>query len=424
VIGRHRLRRDERGISVLIVALTLVTLVVMAALAIDLGDVRQVRSQEQNAADAGALAGAQDLPAAPEAVAKAAGYAAATMSSTRASSAPCGSGTTATACFRADEAVIRVTTPFAGDARRIEVVVCQPVELTFARMIDITTLKPCRRAVAAVAVNTTAFGGASILVLKPEGTKTLICSGSCDIAVGDGSVVANSITPGAIDLSGSARIAAGQIHGHIQRSGASAYSCSSPPSPCPTDQRRTPDPLAGLPTPAPPSTTYPGGKQAVFDPGRYTGSLKVNAATACFNPGTYYLEQGMDISGQSQVTLCPGTTGGVFLYIAGGTVTISGGSSVRLTPLTTGPYAGVLIFQARGGTQRLTLSGGSGIQLPGALYVPDGETNLTGGSTASDALGVGQIITHTLTASGNSTIGPGFVGGTNFATETTISLVE
>jgi len=56
-----RRHRDERGATLIIVALTLTGLVAVAALAIDGGRLFTARRQTQNASDTAALAGAQAL---------------------------------------------------------------------------------------------------------------------------------------------------------------------------------------------------------------------------------------------------------------------------------------------------------------------------------------------------------------------------
>jgi Flp pilus assembly protein TadG len=53
--------RDERGVVLILVALLLTLLCVVAAIVIDVGNVSQERRQAQNAADAAALAGANDI---------------------------------------------------------------------------------------------------------------------------------------------------------------------------------------------------------------------------------------------------------------------------------------------------------------------------------------------------------------------------
>lgn len=55
-----RRERDERGVTIVLFALTLVVLLVFTAMAVDLGAVYNERRQDQTASDAGALAGAQE----------------------------------------------------------------------------------------------------------------------------------------------------------------------------------------------------------------------------------------------------------------------------------------------------------------------------------------------------------------------------
>ena len=54
----HHLQRDERGMSFVIVSIGITAFVAATTLAVDVGMLMTARSQAQNAADAGALAGA------------------------------------------------------------------------------------------------------------------------------------------------------------------------------------------------------------------------------------------------------------------------------------------------------------------------------------------------------------------------------
>src|SRR3954452_17613267 len=58
-------RRGDEGFSILLVALLLVVFMIVTAIVVDLGNARQQKREAQAAADAGALAGAQDLYASP-----------------------------------------------------------------------------------------------------------------------------------------------------------------------------------------------------------------------------------------------------------------------------------------------------------------------------------------------------------------------
>ena len=73
---RSLARRDERGAVLVLAALVLTTLLVFAALVIDIANATQVRRQSQNTADAASLAGSADLPNGPAAAAAAKAYAA------------------------------------------------------------------------------------------------------------------------------------------------------------------------------------------------------------------------------------------------------------------------------------------------------------------------------------------------------------
>ena len=74
-LGRRRRRRgDERGAILVLAALLLVSMLTMAAIAVDLANARQQRRQSQATADAAALAAAQDLPDPAEVVATAKQY--------------------------------------------------------------------------------------------------------------------------------------------------------------------------------------------------------------------------------------------------------------------------------------------------------------------------------------------------------------
>ena len=57
----RRLQRDERGMTLMFVAVGLTTFLAASTLAIDVGMFMTAKSQAQNAADAGALAGATAL---------------------------------------------------------------------------------------------------------------------------------------------------------------------------------------------------------------------------------------------------------------------------------------------------------------------------------------------------------------------------
>ena len=119
--------KKEAGQSVILVAISIALLCGVAALVADVGMVSVSQGQLQNAADAAALAAARDLPTAATAKTTAKTYA--------------GYNGVAAADTTA-------TTPYKGNANRIEVVCKETVNYTFARIIGLNSTVVTARAVA------------------------------------------------------------------------------------------------------------------------------------------------------------------------------------------------------------------------------------------------------------------------------------
>ena len=119
--------KDESGQSVIVIAISMVVLCGFAALAVDIARVSMADGQLQNAADAAALAGARSLPSATTAKSQAVHYAGL-------------NGVSA--------ANTKTTTPYNGNASKIEVVCTATVDYTFARIFGLTSKTVSARAVA------------------------------------------------------------------------------------------------------------------------------------------------------------------------------------------------------------------------------------------------------------------------------------
>ena len=126
----------ESGQSAALFGLLLVAVMGFTALTVDVGRLYLTRSELQNAADSAALAAAYDLPSAAAAKKTARDYAAKNVK-----------GATTTA-----------TTPYQGDAGKIEVVCTETVPLTFARVLGFAEQDVSARAVAASSGRVGAFG--------------------------------------------------------------------------------------------------------------------------------------------------------------------------------------------------------------------------------------------------------------------------
>jgi hypothetical protein len=138
----------------------------------------------------------------------------------------------------------------------------------------------------------------------------------------------------------------------------------------------------------------------------YCKGISINGEVV-FEPGLYILDgAGLDIQSSAVVTNNEDASGGVTFYLTGSgskyaDVSVSSGSDVTLTPMTTDPLANVLFFQdrnAKNGQSKFT--GQSQMHLTGMLYFPNSEVEFTGG-TALDQVDV-LLVASTLKLSGNS----------------------
>jgi Flp pilus assembly protein TadG len=128
--------KNECGQAMVLVALSLVAILGFGAFTVDIGRGAMQQSELQNIADASALAGAQDLPSA-------------SLSTNAAISYAGTNGLLATQNgITKDGDKIVVTTPYAGDATKIEVVVTRKIDYTIAQVIGFKEKNASARAVA------------------------------------------------------------------------------------------------------------------------------------------------------------------------------------------------------------------------------------------------------------------------------------
>ena len=161
------------------------------------------------------------------------------------------------------------------------------------------------------------------------------------------------------------------------------------------------DPYAGLA--APPTSGLTVYKTSTIQgPGVYTQAVSISGqAKVQLASGTYVFDNGLSISGQAKVT---SATGGVLLYFAGGTLTVSGQAGATLSPSATGTYAGVALFEARNDTQAIAINGQSQTtSFVGALYAPAAAVDVTGQS----GLSVATLVVGSTQLNGQSTASVG-----------------
>lgn len=185
------------------------------------------------------------------------------------------------------------------------------------------------------------------------------------------------------------------------------------------------DPLRYLPDPDPTqlstagsNVSYSSGIQNLY-PGVYNGGIQIsNSATVILHdggsgtPGIYYLNgpNGFQVLGNANVKMALGETGGIMIYNnwadSSDAVNITTNGTVKINPPANGKYRGVSIFQKRGTTSQagptVSISGQANLQLTGTIYAAYAIASLSG--TSSTNITGGQLIADTVNVSGSATV--------------------
>ena len=194
------------------------------------------------------------------------------------------------------------------------------------------------------------------------------------------------------------RAAAIDVHGGVSKSGSATFS----PAPV-TKAAVLADPFASLPAPSTTGLTnygaysLSGNSTGTINPGIYHSITVAGNASLTMNAGMYIIEGGgFSASGNASIT---GT--GVTIYNAGsnypssggtyGAITLSGNGTFKLTPPTSGTYAGLLFIQPAANTEVLTYSGNAMAGVSGTIYAPSAQLAESGNAQLSAALVVDTL---------------------------------
>ncbi len=410
VLNRVR-SSDERGATLVLVALLLTAFFAMTALVVDLGNARQVSRHSQASVDAGALAGAPELPSSSAATKAAAESAVAryvnqnltgNFAAPSASPSACPSGApSGSACYALGDARVAVKTPY-NDAsaippeRLIYVRACQPTETFFAGVIGATSPNVCRESVARN-VDTGAGLGMGVIAMHPTACPGLEFGGNSSTVVGGAVLVRSSCSSQALRSNGGPSLSAEYI-GVV--GGANVCgTCTSVPAETGIDPFDDPF-LAKYPAVPPVPTPTRSSCGSIMQPGYYPNSCKVTSDTV-LRPGVYYFLQGFDSSGNGALvcdsqatpdTNSPLCTAGVTFVLAGGESKFNGNGKVFLPPPPSGMYAGLSIYQPAGNASTLTINGTDN-SVFGTVYAPGAHLKFTGtGDVQMDGTMLGRTI--------------------------------
>ncbi|WP_448187481.1 pilus assembly protein TadG-related protein [Azospirillum sp. sgz301742] len=395
-----RLRDDESGAMMIIVALMMTLLMSLLAVGIEVGSWYMTRRNLQTAADAAAIAGALE-----EARGTAARVtSAATLEATR------------NGAVSASDVILIHSPPtsgaYAGNSQAVEAIITRPQGRLFSAVLASGTVPISARAVARVRT----VGQACVLALDTSASGAITGQGSSTLNMQGCTLAANSTDSAAIKMSGSSSIAAQGLWtaGGTSLGGSSNLNFTEPPV---TYAWPLADPYASLGTPQTGSCTKTTKTQTTYSPGTYCSTFPPNNGAAVLNPGVYVLDgASLSINAQQQVSCnCTHPGDGVTFVLTShanasqiGTVSINGGASVHLNAPSgaSAMYPGILIYQDRrapsGGTN--TINGGSGIVMNGAFYFPSQQVKWNGNNTTSGSSTCIEIVAKTVDFSGNSAL--------------------
>jgi hypothetical protein len=165
-----------------------------------------------------------------------------------------------------------------------------------------------------------------------------------------------------------------------------------------------------------------GNKQYVLSPGRYTNLPTFNTgdvvilqqASANGNGGIFYIDGGGFKSTGASVTMDPNTTGGVMIYNAPQSssqsekiqITGNAAGQVNLSPLSSGPYAGMMLWQDRTSTVDALVEGNGNFTVNGTFYLAGATLSINGNGKTSTGTPTGYYIDD----SGNQVWGASRIG--------------
>jgi hypothetical protein len=395
---RHN-QRPRRGTVAVLAALCLIGVLGFAALSLDGALLHQDRRAAQAAADSAALAAAGNLFA---------NWRANKGQDPAAAAANEALGAAAANGFTNDgvNSTVTVNIPplsgaFVGQAGYVEVIVKQFQQRAFSSIWGSSSVSVQARAVARGMWVPHNIG---ILVLDPASSGSLTSNGGSSVTT-TAKIIVDSNSPSATVVTGGGALTAPEfdITGvpGTSTSGGGAINGTVLDGQVPT-----PDPLAYLPEPDPSTMTVQSKKTVKLQnqgslslqPGVYQGGINVTGGDLTLAPGIYYMDGGgFSFSGTGSLM-----AEGVMIVNApqsnSDTVGITGTGTINLSPMTTGLYQGISLWQTRASTNTLTVSGGGGGSVTGTFYAQHGTLKVSGGGGSS----VGsQYISWDVVLSGN-----------------------
>ncbi|KRB27615.1 hypothetical protein ASD99_26495 [Mesorhizobium sp. Root695] len=241
---------------------------------------------------------------------------------------------------------------------------------------------------------------ACVLALDPHASAAVNLQGSTNVSMDSCVIASNSDASDSVNRGGSALVSAGCVSTVGGTSGllppSASLACGTPHE----HRYASFDPLADvIPPPYTLCLPVPSGKTYTLSPGTYCD--KTLSGNITLNPGVYIMRG---------TTIKPGGNGsltgqGVTIFLMeSAQIYINANEKVNLSPPTSGPYAGITIFQDHGNTSALTLNGGANSVLSGFIYAPDAPISYAGNSDMSAQGDCLRLVGNTIQMTGNSSV--------------------
>jgi Flp pilus assembly protein TadG len=277
------------------------------------------------------------------------------------------------------------------------------VNTMFMGVVGHQTIDISTRVVASI----TGDGLGCVLALNRHASGAITGQGTTSVVLNGCSIYSNSDSPSSLVMGGSSRLAAQSVGVVGDVSGAENIAAAEGIK---TKLAPVYDPYANVAFPpfsGCTDTKFSAKTTMTINPGVYCNGMNFNAgANVTLNSGIYYVDRGsFSVSGGATVT-----GAGVTIVLTSSTgsdwakVTINGSATVNLTPPTSGPMAGIVMF----GDRRIPVGtafkfdGGASQYLGGVIYIPTGDVTYAGGASTSTSCT--KIIADTIKFTGNSNL--------------------
>lgn len=410
--------RDERGVVLVVVTAAMTSLTLFTGIVLDVGIIMEERRQIQNAVDAASLAAARaarDNPGTAVAVAN--------------------QYLLLNGVDPADpDVTVTVNQLYGSD--QVEISVTAAVPTAFFRIANINSKDVTVRAVGEALP--LGVGNYAMVSLNQTACDAFLAYGNPTLDISGGGIMVNSDCPNyATNIYGNADVTADSVDYYNQGAALVSGNAVSYPAPSSVTTRVT-DPLAGaLPTPSlavtspdsagtqavPALTTVSGNGTVTLNEGVYWGGINILGNTdVTFNPGVYVMAGGnFESWGNGSIT---GT--GVMIYIVGsptpaecGHVNMFGNRVLDFTPANSGAYKDITFWQDETCTADFQYHGNvTGVH--GVIYTPGARFSLIGNTS----LGGIQVISDTISISGNASINMTFTSYVGDTSTGKISITE